>query len=174
MKNLLFIFCIFTTTAINAQFRYNRDSVTKSIIGTQYPEYSFTTVSGETISSSDTKGKVVLINLWFKDCAPCRAEMEWFNELYDSLRTNTNFRFISIARETMEVLPGYIDFFHLSYPIVSLVDCDKYNLIGGFPTNIIIDKTGKVAYYKGGGPSDRAKARTEVLENLLPKIKALL
>jgi peroxiredoxin len=143
-------------------------------IGKQYPEFNFTTIKGETISTATAKGKVTLVNFWFKDCSPCRAEMEWLNELYDSLKSNPDFQFISIARETKDVLPGYVNFFKIQYPVVSLVDCYKYNYNSGFPTNIIIDKQGKVAFYKSGGNPDRAKSKAEVLETLLPKIKSLL
>ena len=171
MKYLLLILSLFTLINANAQ----SGNESTSLIGTQYPEFNFTTTNGEVISSATTKGKVVLLSFWFKDCSPCRTEMEWLNELYDSLSTNTNFQFISLAREPLSVLPGYIEFFQLKYPVVSLVDYMKYILTGGgFPTNIILDKNGKVAYYKNGGNRDRAKARKEILEGLLPEIKALL
>ncbi len=161
MKYLLLILSLLTTT-LHAQ------------VGTQYPEYNFQTITSETISSASTKGKVVLINFWFKDCSPCRTEMEWLNELYDSLKANTNFQFISIARENKEVLPGYVKFFKLKYPVVSLMEYMRYNPIGAFPANIIIDKQGKIAYYKSGGSPIRAKSKTEILEELLPKIESLL
>lgn len=178
MKQLLFILAIVATTIATRAQRppttTYRESIYRSYIGKQYPGFSFTTTSGENISSKTTKGKVVLLNFWFKDCSPCRTEMEWLNALYDSLKTDTSFQFISLAREKQEVLPGYIGFFHLSYPVVSLIECDKYNLGNGFPKNIILDKQGKIAYIIGGGKSDRQQSRQEVLGTLYNKIKELL
>lgn len=40
-------------------------------------------VSGEELSFSDLKGKVVVLNFWATWCQPCKAEIPHFNELYE-------------------------------------------------------------------------------------------
>ncbi|HEV3010143.1 MAG TPA: TlpA disulfide reductase family protein [Burkholderiales bacterium] len=39
------------------------------------PEVRFTPLSGETFSTSDLRGKVVLVNFWGSYCTPCIKEM---------------------------------------------------------------------------------------------------
>jgi peroxiredoxin len=41
------------------------------------------TENGDTISSDDLAGEVVLVNFWYASCGPCRTEADDLNGLYD-------------------------------------------------------------------------------------------
>jgi peroxiredoxin len=41
--------------------------------GAPSPAFSVRTIDGKTISSSELRGKVVVLNFWFIGCAVCRA-----------------------------------------------------------------------------------------------------
>lgn len=43
--------------------------------GTKFPEFTATDMNGRTWSNADVKGKVMVLNVWFTGCGPCRAEM---------------------------------------------------------------------------------------------------
>jgi thiol-disulfide isomerase/thioredoxin len=49
------------------------------------PEVRFATLSGEQFSTSDLRGKVVLVNFWATWCVPCREEMPSIERLRTSL-----------------------------------------------------------------------------------------
>lgn len=42
-----------------------------------------TTENGDTVSSDDLAGSVVLVNFWYAGCGPCRTEADDLNGLYD-------------------------------------------------------------------------------------------
>jgi peroxiredoxin len=45
--------------------------------------FAGTTEHGDTVSSDDLAGKVVLVNFWYAGCGPCRTEADDLNSLYD-------------------------------------------------------------------------------------------
>ena len=43
--------------------------------GSRFPDFSATDIDGRTWTGADVAGKVMVLNLWFTGCGPCRAEM---------------------------------------------------------------------------------------------------
>jgi len=52
-------------------------------IGSQLPEFSVTDLTGHRLSSTDLKGKVVLVDFWATWCQPCKKEMPGYQKLLD-------------------------------------------------------------------------------------------
>jgi thiol-disulfide isomerase/thioredoxin len=53
------------------------------------PDFTLTTLSGTTCSLSQERGHVVLLDFWFKDCAPCQLEL---NQLTSKLADDDSLR----------------------------------------------------------------------------------
>ena len=50
-------------------------------IGNLLPDFTTELLSGETFRLSDFRGRVVIINFWGTTCAPCVAELPYYEQL---------------------------------------------------------------------------------------------
>ena len=50
-------------------------------VGNLLPDFSTDLLSGETFRLSDHRGQVVIINFWGTTCAPCVAELPYYEQL---------------------------------------------------------------------------------------------
>jgi len=55
-------------------------------VGCPAPDFILTGLDGNTVSLSDFRGKVVLLNFWAIGCPPCRFEMPAMEEVYQEYR----------------------------------------------------------------------------------------
>ena len=110
------------------------------------------------------KNKITFINFWFEGCAPCVAEFDALNSLYDKYRSNQYFQFISFTFESKENALRIAEKYNLKYPILCLKKEIIYQLIFnlGFPTNIITDKIGEIRLIRCGGSPEKEKATLEI------------
>ncbi|HEV7621844.1 MAG TPA: redoxin domain-containing protein [Flavisolibacter sp.] len=144
-------------------------------IGHPYPDFEIKR-ENRTINSKTIQGKVVLINFWFKACLPCMAEMEGLNTLYKKLANNKDFIFLSIAKDNKENIRNVIRKYNLAFAVYSLSEneCKRLNFGSGYPTSIILDKTGVIKNIHVGGITDKDGASERVMYTLLPEIQSLL
>ncbi|MFZ4059157.1 MAG: TlpA family protein disulfide reductase, partial [Ferruginibacter sp.] len=103
MKNIFtFLLLIFFT------FSYGQDSIIKKnevdfnlrmskLIGKQFPQFQVISSDLGTFSNADVLNKVAFVNFWFESCPPCIAELEGFNKLFDTLKNNKDFIFVSFT-----------------------------------------------------------------------------
>ncbi len=121
--------------------------LSKNHNGEKYVPFEITTLDGKKINNESLVGKVTFINFWFEGCLGCRSEFQRLNELYDSLKTNSSFQFVSVTFDSLQTLPDFIKKFDLQFPIACIKDINeawRMNLRFGFPTNIIVDKHGVI------------------------------
>jgi thiol-disulfide isomerase/thioredoxin len=58
------------------------EDLRRCLLGQEFPSFTASSITGRSFSLSDFKNKVVLLNFWVINCAPCAAEMPLLNELY--------------------------------------------------------------------------------------------
>ena len=149
------------------QFMIEHDSLRQTHIGEKYPvRFQAVTLEGDTISEKSLEGKVTLFNFWFETCAPCMAELGELNRLYDKLKTNSEFQFISFSTDDVEDIKRVIQKYQLRFPVcpISREEAYRLNLNSGFPTNIVIDGTGMIIYLKSGGAVEEKRVKEQIKE----------
>lgn len=137
---------VYAQRGINTKPNY--DSIQNSYAGLEYVPINVTSLNGSNITNTSLKGKVTWLNFWFEACPGCRNEFGKLNKLYDSLKNDPQFQFIAITYDKKETLPAFIKQFDLHYPIATVgsqAETDRLSYAHGYPTNIVIDKNGKVA-----------------------------
>ena len=142
------------------------DSIRQAQIGKMYPNFQVVTLVGDTISEKHLKSKVTLLNFWFETCAPCIAEFGELNKLYERLETNSDFQFISFSTDAIEDIKRIIQKYQLRFPVcpISREEAYRLNLNSGFPTNIVIDRTGMIIYLKSGGAVEEKRVKKQIKE----------
>ncbi|MCZ8023143.1 MAG: TlpA disulfide reductase family protein [Cyclobacteriaceae bacterium] len=135
------------------------DKIGQCFIGLKFPEFNQTSIDGRQYKLSDLKGKVVMLNFWFIACAPCVEEMPLLNELHNEYSDN-DFALLAFALDSKESILDFKKKKPLDYVIFEnskKLIVDTFLLTFGFPTNIILDKEGKIVEFKLGGELDKEK-----------------
>ncbi len=121
------------------------------------PELTLEDLSGKMVSLSDSRGNVVLVNLWATWCPPCRAEMPTLQAFYEKYKS---YGFVLIAinqEEARQVVAPFVAEFGLTFPV--WLD-EKYQSQREFntmslPSSYVIDRDGWVRLMWIGGISER-------------------
>ena len=136
------------------------------VVGKEFPEFSATTITGKKITHADLKNNVVFINLWYLSCPPCVAEMPILNELVKDFK-GKDFLMLSFSTDDKKSLQEFMSARKINYAVVEnskkLID-DTFRMKFGYPTNLILDKSGKIVEFKTGGPMEEAGLKHAKLE----------
>lgn len=131
------------------------------------PAFAVKTLEGEPLELSALNGKVVVLNFWFVNCAPCRVEMPGLNTLTEEFK-DEDVVFIAFALDNAEALKEFLKVKEFTYRIVP--DASKIASLYGvkvFPTHVIINKSGQIEFMLTGGSEDRHEQLRPLIENLL-------
>jgi thiol-disulfide isomerase/thioredoxin len=141
-------------------------------------------VHGKRVSLDEEQyqGKVVLVNIWGTWCPPCHEEIPHLIELQDTYR-DQGFEIIGIdfegqtfqeEDEIMLALQQFAEERGVNYRMVlGGIAVEPHELFPeiqnfqGFPTNIYIDKAGKVRYVTNGFLKGDVKNMKKKIETLL-------
>lgn len=105
---------------------------------------------GETISTADHLGKVVVLNIWGSWCAPCRLEAKDLQAVNETFRDD-DVQFMGInVKDNDGAAADFEESFGITYPSISDPGMRTLLSIEGFPTGsipstIILDKQGRIA-----------------------------
>lgn len=114
------------------------------------PNFTLKDFNGKNISLNSFKGKTILLNFWATWCSYCDEEIPLINYFYKKYK-NKKFVVLGINyQENFKTIKRYINKKHISYIILSDPEgavADKYEIVG-LPTNILIDKNGKIVIYE--------------------------
>ena len=140
-------------------------------VGALAPDFTLTDLHGESVSLSQYRGKVVMLNFWATWCPPCRAEMPSIEELYRQMQQKGNFVLLAVNVEDNpeQAIKAFTSKTPLSFPILLDRDqrvSDRYQ-VSGIPQTYIIDRNGHIAQKVTGGMDWNSPEVANYLTSLL-------
>lgn len=115
-------------------------------------DFTATTADGMPLKASDYRGKVVVVNFWYANCAPCRAEAPTLQALYDKYqKEGVSFVGVNIFDQPDAVL-SFEKKYKITYPSVMDVDSGAARIAfagqvppTSTPTTFVLDAKGRIA-----------------------------
>lgn len=136
-------------------------------LGALAPDFSVTTLAGNKISINNLAGKTIVLNFWFTTCMPCRTEMPELNDLTEKYKNDPKVLFLAVTFDSDERVKAFLAGHAFSYNIAAgqRTIVKQYG-ITAFPTNMIIDKTGHIAFMLTAYAPDNIQKLDKVLTEL--------
>jgi thiol-disulfide isomerase/thioredoxin len=137
-----------TGTAAESPFPAGTDKVTVRLFRepAAVPAFTLTDLDGHSLSSSDWRGKVVLVNFWATWCPPCRAEIPDLITLQNKYRDKLVVLGISEDDGPVQDVKRFVAEQKMTYP-VAMTSPELRKIFRGvvaLPTTFIIDPDGKL------------------------------
>jgi len=113
--------------------------------------FNTTDINGKNVNLKNLKGKVIVLNFWFINCAPCRSEIPLLNALVDSFKTNDKVVFVAVALDDKLSIIDFLNKNPFNYTIIDngRFIANRY-AINLYPTHLIVDPEGKVYFHASG------------------------
>ncbi|MBI1249419.1 redoxin domain-containing protein [bacterium] len=141
-------------------------------VGDMAPEFSATTLDGQSFSISEAQGKVVLINFFATWCGPCQMELPGLKQIYATHSTDPHFRMLMIGREETELaLAVFAKEHDISIPVAADPQRVIYDQFADayIPRNIIISADGKVLFSRIGYSEEDLQEMADLIDRELAK-----
>ena len=131
--------------------------------GESFPLFSEKDMEGNTWTNDSIHGRVMVLNLWYSGCGPCRAEMPELSTWKEQL---PNVMFFSATFHDAETAKRITDKHHFTWThLVEAKDMMPWIGTEGFPLTIVVDKKGIVRYaVHGTNETTREKLLTIIKE----------
>ena len=117
--------------------------------GMAAPDVRVRTLEGETISLADLRGKVVVLNFWFIGCAVCRAMKPQLNKFKTRFAGSEDIVFLAMTEDPESDVEKFLKKEPSDYLNAANAKAPMSQFsFRGFPKNIVIDKQGKIVYWR--------------------------
>jgi len=130
------------------------------------PDFTLKTLDGESVTLSDLRGKVVLLNFWATWCPPCKAEMPAFQRAYTDYAAE-DFVILAVNATQQDSVEGVVEFiaeFGLSFPVVldTAGEANRFYQVQSLPTSFFIDRDGVISEVVIGDSIAEALIRSRI------------
>jgi len=112
------------------------------------PDFTLTDASGQAVTLSALRGKVVLLNFWATWCGPCQIEIPWFVEMAQANRdAGLEVVGVSMDEDGWQSVRPYIQARKVNYTVVTGNQdiAQLYDGVPSLPATFIIDRSGRIA-----------------------------
>lgn len=139
-------------------------------IGTRAPDWELPLLLGSSLKLTDLKGKIIILDFWYKACAPCQKQMIALQKLHDKFAKNSIY-FVGIntiddpIKDKLELFLKNRNITMTSVYNGRLIE-NLYNVYAS-PALFVIDKEGNIVFTIDGYSST-------LLEDVSNAIKKLL
>ncbi len=123
-------------------------------VGERAPDFTARTLDGQTVSLSDFRGRVVLLNFWATWCTSCQKEIPVLQALYDLHQPDFVVLAVDYAEGEKRVRE-YAEEKGMRFPVLldpdGTINEDLFGeVIPGYPTSLLLDRDGVIAAYFPG------------------------
>jgi cytochrome c biogenesis protein CcmG/thiol:disulfide interchange protein DsbE len=120
-------------------------------IGYPAPDFTLTTLDGQTITLTELRGTPVVLNFWATWCDPCRREMPALQATAEQFAGQALILGIDQG-EGEQVVAPFVEQYGITFPILLDQDFTVGNLynIRGMPTTFFIDGGGTIRHVWAG------------------------
>lgn len=132
------------------------------------PALKVTSLDGKRFDLNALQGKVVVLNLWFIGCSPCRKEIPRLNELVKEF-SGQPVVFLAPSLDSAESLREFLKQTRFEYHIVpdaEAIITGQFNA-SAFPTHIVINQTGLIEATLVGASERRPEEVRRLILRLL-------
>ncbi|MGG3562796.1 redoxin domain-containing protein [Neobacillus rhizosphaerae] len=144
--------------------------LSQTLEGNSAPDFTLSTLEGESVKLSDYKGKKVILNFWATWCPPCKEEMPHMQNFYEHNK-ETGIEIVAVNLTNLDNGKDAVETFAKVNRLTFSIPLDEKGTIGmqyqafTIPTSYIIDSTGVITK-KIVGPMDES-----MMANLTKDIK---
>lgn len=127
------------------------------------PDFTLQQISGQPLTLSSYRGKVVLLDFWATWCYPCREEIPHFVELQQKY-ADRGLQVIGVSMDdSPEPVPAFYQQYHMNYPVVmgNAKIGESYGGVLGLPISFLLDREGRINA-KHIGATDAAVFEREI------------
>jgi peroxiredoxin len=113
-------------------------------------DWQATDLDGKVHRLADLRGKVVIMDFWYRGCGWCMTAMPQVNRLAETFR-NDPVQVLAMSTDTDETDSRVVvDAMGLKYPVLKAAGVAKLLAVEAFPTLIVVDKSGKIREFHVG------------------------
>lgn len=114
-----------------------------------------------TLSEVLKEKKAVILNFWYTQCQPCKAEFPYMQEAYEEYADEILLLACNTVDTDVQTIAAFVNNLELTFPAVQCnAAWERAIGLTGYPTTVIIDRYGMVSFIHTGTMPDTERFRS--------------